>query len=334
MRRRRCGSLIRSPQCSAAPRGALQKTAAAVVLVCCFIDVFCCPTHLASAWSPQVPPLASKIDLDSVSISYPVTLMSKLFSSVPKREFAVDHITTTFPPSDPPTFAEGEGYQSVAGIPTILVGRSASGKSSLLRLISGINEPSSGSVVFNDDRETTLSAAPVIVDRKILFDDRETVLDCIIKSVRLSDKKAEKDPNLIHALAADFASILGLTNELEARPTSLSPSGQFLLTLSRACLMSVLPALPPTLTEAQNEGVQYPIILMDELFDFEHGDIARKCCQGLGALAGLGAVVIIATHKPDHWKDLERRRVLSLSSGRVLSEEFLRKGEGMSSQYK
>ena len=60
--------------------------------------------------------------------SYPVTLLSKLFSSVPKREYAVQDISLQFGTS----YSNCSNGNVSDGV-TVLIGRSGSGKSSLLR---------------------------------------------------------------------------------------------------------------------------------------------------------------------------------------------------------
>jgi ABC-type thiamine transport system ATPase subunit len=78
-----------------------------------------------------------------------------------------------------------------------------------------------------------------------------------------------------------------------------------------------------------------PILLLDELFDMEHPDVAAKCCPGIDSLIQkTGAVVIIATHKPHHWEPLEMRRIVALSSGRILAEEVLERGKSTTMLYK
>ena len=72
----------------------------------------------------------------------------KLFSSVPKRDYAVQNINLSFghdrslPPSQSPIATPEDGL-------TLLVGRSASGKSTLLRLLAGMEAPSEGCVNIN-----------------------------------------------------------------------------------------------------------------------------------------------------------------------------------------
>ena len=68
---------------------------------------------------------------------------------------------------------------------------------------------------------------------------------------------------------------------------------------------------------------------------FEHPNVPAKCCPGIDSLVqNVGAVIIIATHKPHHWEALQSRRVVALSSGKILSEEVLEKGRSNTMNYK
>ena len=273
----------------------------------------------------------SRINLDDATISYPETLMGKLFSSVPKRTYAVDHISTSFG-------IAGDGIQS--NTPAILVGRSASGKSSLLRLISGEDVPTSGTVAIEG------LAKPIIIDRKPPLNSK-SVLDGIVASAmqRKEGEAGQKDTSkhygILKQMTMDFGTNLGLTSQqLQSKPSSLSPSGLFLFAMARGCLNSMMPAVD----DIDFQGIdadsstyifQGPILLLDELFDFEHPDVPAKCCPGIDSLVkNMGAVIIFATHKPHHWEMLESRRVVALSSGRILAEEMLGKGKSNTMVYK
>ena len=90
-------------------------------------------------------------------------------------------------------------------------------------------------------------------------------------------------------------------------PVDLSPGGQFLLALARGCVESTLPPLleegtlakaATPLDRARSDGVHYPILFLDEMLDFEHPSVTRRCALGLERLVGEGGVVLVATHKP------------------------------------
>ena len=288
------------------------------------------PRHqqLQSATSMVYEYVPSRVDLDDVTISYPETLMGKLFSSVPKRENAVDQISISFGAGR----SSGRDVDEVGdNMPTILVGRSASGKSTLLRLVSGEETPTSGAVAIEG------LAEPIIIDRKPPLDDSRSVLGGIVAA----PKDQQRNNKSVEQVALYFATTLGLTfDQLQSKPSNLSPSGQFLFGLACGCLCSVMPALSATvdsqtaldITKCSLPG---PILLLDELFDFEHPDVAAKCCPGIDSLIQkMGAVVIIATHKPHHWEPLEMRRTVALSSGRILAEEVLERGKSTTMLYK
>ena len=109
-------------------------------------------------------------------------------------------------------------------------------------------------------------------------------------------------------LARDFSAVLGLIDlEMSSRPVDLSPRGQFLLALACGCVEC---AFPPLLEEgalakvavpldcASSDSVHYPILFLDEMLDFEHPSVTRRCALGLERLVGEGGVVLVATHKP------------------------------------
>ena len=270
----------------------------------------------ALALSSSYEYVPSRVDLDDVTLSYPETLMGKLFSSVPKREKAVDHVSTSF---------GGDN------MPTVLVGRSASGKSSLLRLITGEETPTSGTVAIGG------LAKPIVIERKPPLDDSKSVLDGIVAA----PNDQQKNNKSVEQVALHLATTLGLTlDQLQSKASNLSPSGQFLLGLACGCLCSVMPALSATVDSQTIPGIAErslpgPVLLLDELTDFEHPDVAARCCPGIDSLIQkTGAVVIIATHKPHHWEPLEMRRTVALSSGRMLAEEVLERGKSTSMLYK
>mmetsp|Transcript_1159 Transcript_1159/g.1895 ORF Transcript_1159/g.1895 Transcript_1159/m.1895 type:complete len:350 (+) Transcript_1159:61-1110(+) len=92
----------------------------------------------------------------------PVTLIDKLFSSVPKREYAVQNINLSLghaaqliaegdmPQCDNPRLENDYGV-------ILLVGRSASGKSTILRLLANMESPVEGCLRINGQKQSALS---------------------------------------------------------------------------------------------------------------------------------------------------------------------------------
>ena len=132
----------------------------------------------------------SFIRTENITQCYPQTLVTKLFSSVPKREKAVDSISLSF------------GHQHEYNDRyTILVGRSASGKSTLLRLLALLERPVSGNLFLNgneysfqDNKEGPNAKVfftdkackvpkPIIIDSKPdCYDKKSSILQHILNS--------------------------------------------------------------------------------------------------------------------------------------------------------
>jgi energy-coupling factor transporter ATP-binding protein EcfA2 len=279
----------------------------------------------------------------------PVTLMNKLFSSVPKREFALQDVNLSFGVTASTSLSKEKSASSINddGI-ILLVGRSASGKSTLLRLMAGMESPTSGSIYINghkvdDTMQMPMSVeqgtTPVILAEKpdLNNDNTRSViewiqyfgLDNIDQCNRAwkidsdGESKEEETKEIIQSLAEDFALILTLSKEqCSSPPSELTPSGQYLFGIAAACITSVAPSIViQQNTEATPlNSIHYPIILLDELFDTEHSSTVEKCSEGIMNLIQAGGVVISATHKPTYFTDIASR-IVTLSGGRVLMDK-------------
>jgi len=275
----------------------------------------------------------------------PLTLMNKLFSSVPKREFAIQDVNLSFGvTSASPSKEKTASSEHDDGV-ILLVGRSASGKSTLLRLMAGMESSTSGSIYINghkvDDAmqmPTSIEqgTTPVILAEKPDLDDTKSVIEWIQyfgldnidqcnrawKIDNGGESKEEETKEIVQKLSEDFASILTLSHEqCFSPPSELTPSGQYLFGIASACITSVAPSIViQQNTEATPlNSIHYPVILFDELFDTEHSSIVEKCSKGITNLNRAGGVMISATHKPEYLAAISSRTV-TLSGGRVLTD--------------
>lgn len=270
----------------------------------------------AIIFSPSSTP--SKISTINLSKSYPVNILDKLFSS---REFAINKVNL-----------------ELSSELVLLVGASASGKSTLMKLMLG-QEAGSGDIFVNGVRHDCCSAKgqkmtkPILVDRKSLYDDSRTVRGWVMHflsqgfkvSIRdIDDNKALIDENRIcTALIFELCDLLTINEELlDGKPSDLSPSDQYLVTLLFACAESLVPQIVAQANDSDQLCVDYiyfcPILLLDELFDFEHSSIAQRVGFGLKKLVTKGGIVIAATHKPHQLESLADRKI-TLAGGKLLT---------------
>jgi len=271
----------------------------------------------------SIQPIPSQIWGESLSQTYPVTIISRLFSSVPKREFALNDVTIGFNAS------------SDRGL-TALVGASSSGKSTLFRLLSGEERPNAGNVYvngklleYNSKRMNVKTpwtvTRPIVLENKPNFDSSLSVMERILQvgydSVSLLnssfDENNVKMP-FLKALANDFINLLEFNKDkLRCKPYELNPSEQFQFGIVCSCMKSV--ASSSLSKDFYVTGVNYPILFFDELFDFEHSDIPQRLSQGLINLTNAGAVVVVATHKPRQLEGITGR-IVTLSAGKILTD--------------
>ena len=271
----------------------------------------------------------SQIQLDQVSLQYPVTLARKLFSSVPHRDYAVDHVSCQF-------CAEA----------VLLQGASSSGKSALMEIILQANHPhprSTGATPFSGtlsgrvvldcipnvthrDREGSSnfcekdsviieSAVPILLAEKPPYDNSQTAQALLEQEARQNiscrlEPSEDEVSALVATLVATFGRLVRLDEDLCSfkTPAQLSPSENFRLRLAEACLQSSVPHMSKTTSSSSATSIYTlpaPIILLDEWLDFETSGISSKVEETVLMLVQeTGAVIFCATHKPNLWKNL------------------------------
>lgn len=227
--------------------------------------------------------LPTSLSIEQVSQSYPSSLLRALFSSVPRREYAIRNITL-----------------HVDSGMLLLLGASSSGKSTILRIVAGMESPVSGSVTWDPP-----AVRPVYLDRRPEKDSSRTV-QTILNSLSAESNGSSE------AFIAHVCETVGFgVRELKSTPSELSPSDNYRFGLICATLKSTLPALSDL-----EKGVPSPILLLDEWMDLETSSIVHRVEESICNLTSQGAVVLCVTHKPQLF--LKAHQSITLCRGEIL----------------
>ena len=277
-------------------------------------------------------PKPSSLTIKHVNLKYPRSILRTLFSSVPEREYALRDICIDI---------DSESL-------VLLTGLSSSGKSALFKCLSSTSATHhcsdtknvnllegaywDGSIQINgqdvssrNSNPILTTAKPIIVDRKFfgLRDDNKSVKEWLLSSFKrgedISVETKSSYKALLEDLVYDMSEIFGLNEEtLGSSLINLSPSTQFSVTLVYASIQSIHEQL--IISSQIPDSIYYPILCLDELFDFEHGAVVSKVGVGLQKLSHLGGIVIAATHKPHQLLSVANRSIV-LSGGKVIKDE-------------
>jgi energy-coupling factor transport system ATP-binding protein len=190
---------------------------------------------------------------------------------------------------------------------TLLIGQNGVGKSTLLKLLNGILQPTGGSVLIQGLRSSEHSTARLARNIAVTFQHPgnqifETTVEKEIafgpKNLNLADKKR---------IVFEAAKMFGLSDYLTSHPYDHSPAFRKLLTIASAVAMQT----PILAFDEPSAGLSYPdrLILM----------------QAVTALRKAGRTLFIITHDVDLFLPLADR-VMLLAQGTT-------RFDGSSSEY-
>lgn len=121
----------------------------------------------------------------------------------------------------------------------ILVGPSGCGKSTLMHLIAGLEAPSAGRILFDDDDVTSLSPRDrdvALVFQSYALYPHMTVADNLAFPLRVVRRAGGATPKLIAAEVGRIAELLGISGVLDRRPRELSGGQRQRVALGRALI--------------------------------------------------------------------------------------------------
>ena len=124
---------------------------------------------------------------------------------------------------------------------TVLVGPSGCGKSTTLRMITGLDEPTSGDILIDGHKINDLT--PGKRDIAMVFQNYALYPTMTIREnieFGLENKKVPKEER--QRRVKDICEIVGLTEYLDRKPSTLSGGQRQRVALARACLLYTSPS--------------------------------------------------------------------------------------------
>lgn len=187
-----------------------------------------------------------------------------------------------------------------------IIGRSGSGKSTFLRIASGLETPTAGQVFYDDICISNLSSVELSQhrSRKVGFVFQHFMLEPeydVFFNLELPLMITGVDHKLRKERICQYAEQLGIANKLGAKVKQLSGGER-----QRVCIARALMNDPP-------------IIFADEPCGDLDGENANVVMQKLGALAAEGRTIVLVTHDMDAAKCADR--MIHLRDGMVISDE-------------
>ncbi|MEX2206701.1 MAG: cell division ATP-binding protein FtsE [Myxococcota bacterium] len=186
-----------------------------------------------------------------------------------------------------------------------LTGSSGAGKTSLLRLLFGAEQPSAGQILVSGRNITRMKAAQVPALRRqigVIFQDfkllpERTVFDNVAIALEIAGTAKREIRTRVWSLLKR----LGLGHRIDHRPRTLSGGEQQRVAIARALVND-----PPLLLADEPTGNLDPGLALD-IMDIIADAHAR------------GTTVIVATHDPTLLERYRHRRVV-LDAGRLVAD--------------
>lgn len=139
------------------------------------------------------------------------------------------------------TALNGVSFRIGSGEKVALLGKSGSGKSTLLNLIGGLDRPTSGSIVVDDQDLTRLSRTELADYRRdwigFIFQSYNLIpTRTAVQNVELPLIFSGQSPKARRATAVAAFESVGLADRIEHRPTELSGGEQQRVSIARALI--------------------------------------------------------------------------------------------------
>lgn len=187
-----------------------------------------------------------------------------------------------------------------------IVGSSGSGKSTLIKLMLKEIEPTSGSIIVNDEELTTMKHKQVAKYRRklgVVFQDFRLLKDRnVFENVAFAQRIIGKSNYSIRRHVPSILSVMGLSEKLLFFPKQLSGGEQQRVALARALVN------------------RPPILLADEPTGNLDPKNSWDIINLLDEINKTGTTVLIVTHNHEIVNAMQKR-VITMKNGMVVSDE-------------
>jgi len=185
-----------------------------------------------------------------------------------------------------------------------LMGPSGSGKSSILRVLTGLTPLSAGSVSLNGEVINYSSAesvrnmrerSAIVFQQYNLFQNMTALENVTIAPVKIRNR----DPEEVEAEARALLAKVGLTDQISRYPDQLSGGQQQRVAIARAL------ALKPE------------ILLLDEITAALDPELVSEVLDTIRALASEGMTMIIVSHEMGFMREVSHR-IAFMAQGNII----------------
>ena len=184
-----------------------------------------------------------------------------------------------------------------------VIGSSGSGKSTMLRCINLLEEPTGGNIYYKDENITTLNlsryraAVSMVFQQFNLFNNMTALENCVRPQIKvLKRSRAEAE-----SIAREYIERVGMSAFVNARPSQLSGGQKQRIAIARS--LSMTPE----------------VILFDEPTSALDPEMVGEVLDVIKSLAGMGYTMIVVTHEMAFARDVSDR-VVFMDSGKILEE--------------
>ncbi len=213
------------------------------------------------------------------------------------------NVTKVYPPDI--TVLENISFEIKPGEFVSIVGRSGAGKTSLIRLLIGIEEPTSGEVLFNEKNVSKMKVKQLQAMRRkigVVYQDykllaNKTVFENIAYILAVKGKEDKE----IRKEVKKILEITGLLEKSENFPSELSGGEQQRLAIARATVGN-----PEVIIADEPTGN------LDPYNTYEIVSLLKK-------LNDMGKTIILASHDKEVINKLDKR-VITLDENKIIKD--------------